>query len=38
MKAFARTMSRVVTPKMRFGSYTPAFLYTSEAIGTVLFT
>jgi len=38
MKALARTTSRVVTPKIRLGSYTPAFLNTSLAMGTVLLT
>lgn len=31
-------MSSVVTPKILLGLYTPAFLKTSEAIGTVEFT
>ena len=34
----ARTTSRVVTPKRRFGLNTPAFLRVSATIGTVEFT
>ena len=34
----ARTTSKVVTPNNRFGSYTPASLSTSAAMGTVEFT
>jgi hypothetical protein len=37
-KVEARTMSRVVTPKRRFGSYTECFLRTSATMGTVEFT
>jgi hypothetical protein len=36
MKVLARTMSRVLTPKIFLGLYTPAFLKISAAIGTVL--
>lgn len=38
MKVSARTTSKLVTPKRRFGSKTPAFLRTSAAMGTVEFT
>ena len=38
MKALALTISRVVTPKILLGSYTPAFLKISEAMGTVELT
>ena len=38
MKVLARTMSRVLTPKILLGLYLPAFLKISAAIGTVLFT
>jgi len=34
----ARTTSRVVTPKSFLGLYTPCFLRTSAAMGTVEFT
>lgn len=37
-KVFARQTSRVVTPKSFLGSYTPAFLRISAAIGTVELT
>mmetsp|Transcript_8751 Transcript_8751/g.18845 ORF Transcript_8751/g.18845 Transcript_8751/m.18845 type:complete len:222 (+) Transcript_8751:378-1043(+) len=37
-KVRARTTSRVVTPKRRFGSYTPAALRISAAMGTVELT
>ena len=38
MKVLARTTSNVVTPNRRLASKTPAFLSTSDAIGTVLLT
>lgn len=37
-KALARTMSRVVTPKILLGLYTPCFLKTSAVIGMVELT
>lgn len=37
-KVLALTTSSVVTPKRRLGSYVPAFLKTSAAIGTVELT
>lgn len=37
-KVEARTTSSVVTPKMRFWSYTPCFLKTSATIGTMELT
>ena len=38
IKVFARTMSRVVTPKILLGLYFPAFLKISDAMGTVELT
>merc|ERR1719341_74607 len=38
MNSLDLTTSRVVTPKMVLGLYTPAFLNTSAAMGTVEFT
>jgi hypothetical protein len=38
MKVLALTMSSVLTPKIFFGLYLPAFLKISAAMGTVLFT
>ena len=35
---FARTISRVVTPKILLGLYFPAFLKISDAMGTVELT
>uniref|UniRef100_A0A0A9EUG6 Pco104294 n=1 Tax=Arundo donax TaxID=35708 RepID=A0A0A9EUG6_ARUDO len=37
-KVFALTTSSVVTPRRRLGSYVPAFLKTSAAMGTVELT
>lgn len=37
-KVLALTTSSIVTPSKSFGSYVPAFLKTSAAIGTVEFT
>ncbi len=37
-KVLARQTSSVVMPIRRRGSWTPAFLYTSAAMGTVEFT
>ena len=38
IKREARTTSRVVTPKRRFGLYTPLAFKTSAVMGTVEFT